>query len=495
MTEFAHAGHIRYPGRIGSKLVAIFVLFVALLLGGSGWVLYHLTRTALEDDLGDKLTAIAGIAAQEINPNLLMRLRPGDEDSRTYANLRRRLRHIQEATGARRLYAFDRQMGSLVDTETGVLIGRPYVKLNFDRTELARVWVGETAHSVLFEGTDGRMYKSGYAPVRSGDEVVAAIGVDIGATFLEAVRRFRRTVLLFAAVGIGVTVAIGFLFANTITRPIHRLVRAAGRIGRGDFAVEIRAVSRDELGYLSDALDAMRRNIIDRDNRLKTMLASIAHEIRNPLGGIEIFAGLLADKLEQDSAAREDAARIIQETRDLNRIITEFLDFARPKRPAKRSVPLDDLVDEALFPMLPEGEAKGVRFEIELPEGQYLHVDPDQTRRALLNLFKNAIQAMESGGRLLVRARRMDGGIVEIRIEDTGVGIPPEHMERLFEPFFTTREKGTGLGLAIVKKAVEENDGRITVETKPGEGTVFALLLPEGVPDADADRGTSDMIG
>ena len=495
MAEFAHAEHARYPGRIGGKLVATFVLFVALLLGGSGWVLYHLTRTGLEDDLGGKLMAIAGIAAQEINPNLLMRLRPGDEGSRTYTNLRRKFLNIQEATGARRLYAFDRQGGSLLDTEAEAVIGRPYVKLKFDRTELEQVWAGEVAHSVLFEGTDGRMYKSGYAPIHSDGEIVAAVGVDIGATFLATVRRFRRTVLLFAAVGIGITVAIGFLFANTITRPIHRLVRAAERIGRGDFEAEIRATSRDELGYLANALDAMRASITDRDNRLKTMLASIAHEIRNPLGGIEIFAGLLADKLEGDSAAQKDATRIIQEARDLNRIITEFLDFARPKPPVKRSIPLGDLVDEALFPLLPEAEEQGVHFRTETPEDLHLYVDPDQMRRALLNLFKNAIQAMASGGQLSVRAQRSRDGSVEVRIEDTGTGIPSEHVEHLFDPFFTTRETGTGLGLAIVRKAVEENGGRIDVETKQGEGTVFALVLPEGAPDLNPCPGISDMIG
>ena len=490
MTERA-----RYPGRIGNKLVAIFVLFVAVLIGGSGWVLYHLTRTALEDDLGSTLTAIAGIAAQEINPNLLMRLRPGDEGGRTYTNLRGKLLRMQAATGARRLYAFDREGGSLVDTEPDVPIGRSYVKLKFDRTELTRVWAGQTAHSVLFEGTDARMYKSGYAPVRSGEEIVAVIGVDIGATFLETVRSFGRTVLLCAVLGIAITVAIGFLFANTITRPIHRLVRAADRIGQGDFETQIRSASRDELGYLADALDAMRESIIERDNRLKMMLASVAHEIRNPLGGIEIFAGLLSDRLEEKGPAKADAARIIQEVRNLNRIITEFLDFARPKPPVKRVTSLSGLVDEALFPLLPEVEERSVHFGAESLEGIYLDVDPDQIRRALLNLFKNAIQAMESGGRLTVCARQGEDGSVEIRIADTGVGIPPEHLDRLFDPFFTTREKGTGLGLAIVKKTVEDNGGEIIVETHAGQGTVFALKLPEGVPDPDAGSGPSDMIG
>ena len=128
-----------------------------------------------------------------------------------------------------------------------------------------------------------------------------------------------------------ITIAIGFLFARTITKPIHRLVGAADEIGKGNFGKGIRIDTRDELGYLGSAMENMRKGIVERDNQLKMMLAGVAHEIRNPLGGIEIFAGLLAEELEGNS--KEHTQKIIKEVRNLDGIITQFLEYARPIEP------------------------------------------------------------------------------------------------------------------------------------------------------------------
>ena len=468
-----------YPHRIGHRLVVVFVLFVVLLIGGSGWVLYQLTRKSLNDDLGDKLMAIAHIAASQINGSIVINLRPGDEETRTYINFAEKLKRIKAASDARRLYVFDREHRLLLDTEAEARIGQRYIRLDFDQSELALVWKGETAHSVLFQGKDGRFYKSGYAPVLAGARVVAGVGIEASAPFVATIRRFRQSVILFAGAGMLVTVIIGLLFAQTITRPIHRLVRAAEEIGQGHLDREIEAYTQDELGYLAASLNEMRQNIVKRDHQLKTMLASIAHEIRNPLGSIEIFAGLAADELAESSPEKGHVAQIAKEAQYLNQIITEFLDFARPKEPMPEAVALNDLIDDAYFLLAFEFDEKRIMLRKRLSsDHSTLHVDPEQMKRVLLNLFKNAIQAMEPGGQLRIRSRYSERGIV-VEVEDTGTGISKEDLPHLFEPFYTTREKGVGLGLAIVKKTVEDNKGQIVVHSKPGEGTIFAFTLPE----------------
>ena len=420
--------------------------------------------------------AIAQSATTQIDGMFVMQLSPGDEKTLTHANLLNKLKRVKKVTNVKRVYIFDRENRSLVDTDTEILIGTEYIKLKFDRSELESLWTGESVHTILFTGDDGIYYKSGYAPIRVNGEVVAAVGVDTSATFMRAIKSFRRSVVIFAVVSTIMTVAIGFLFARTITRPIHELVRAAGNIGRGDFDKEIHIDSRDELGYLGNAMENMRKGIIERDNQLKMMLAGVAHEIRNPLGGIEIFAGLLADELEGDS--KDHTRKIIREVRNLNDIITQFLEYARPAEPARENTSVGDMIDDAYFLLSPEFERRGVRFTRELDcEDAKVYVDPGQVKRVFINIFKNALQVMTDSGELTLKGMVKDS-FIRIMVRDTGQGIPEDDLEKIFDPFFTTKEKGVGLGLSIVKKIVENNGGEITVESKVGEFTTFTISLP-----------------
>ena len=465
-----------YTGRIGNKLVVTFVLFVTIFVGATGWFLYRTTKNSLDDELGGKLVAIAQSAATQIYGLSVMQLAPGDEETLTYDNLLNKIRKVKEATNVKRVYIFGRDNRSLVDTDMDIPIGMEYIKLRFDRAELESLWRGDSVHTVLFRGDDGVYYKSGYAPIKINDEIVAAVGVDTSATFVAAIKRFRRNVVIFAIVSIIMTIAIGFLFAQTITRSIHKLVEAADEIGRGNFNQEIHIDSRDELGYLGNAMENMRKGIIERDNQLRMMLAGVAHEIRNPLGGIEIFAGLLADELEGDS--KEHTRKIIREVKNLNAIITQFLEFARPAEPVKRSVTVGAVMDEAYFLLSPEFEESNARFIRELNcEDARIFVDTEQIKRVFVNIFKNALQAMKDSGELTLTGQ-VKGNFVEIAVSDTGPGIQEENLEKIFDPFFTTKEKGVGLGLSIVKEIIEGNDGEIAVESEWGKSTTFIISLP-----------------
>jgi signal transduction histidine kinase len=468
-----------YRGRIGSKLVITFVLFVTIFVGVTGWFLYGATKNSLDNELGSKLVAIAQAATTQIEGIFAMQsspLSPGDENNLTYTNLLNKLKRVKEATNVRRVYIFDTENRSLVDTDMDVPIGTEYIKLKFDRSELGSLWKGIPVSTVLFRGDDGVYYKSGYAPVKVNDEVIAAVGVDTSATFMTAIKSFRRSVVIFAVVSITITVAVGFLFARTITRPIHKLVEAAGEIGRGDFESEVRIDSSDELGYLGNAMENMRRSIIERDNQLKMMLAGVAHEIRNPLGGIGIFAGLLADELQGTS--KEHTEKIIREVRNLNEIITQFLDYARPVEPVRKTVPVGSLIDDAYFLLSPEFGGRDAQFVRQLDcEDALVYVDPEQIKRAFINIFKNSLQVMTNSGELTVRSQ-IRGDLVGIMVTDTGPGIAAENLEKIFDPFFTTKEKGVGLGLSIVKKIVESNGGQITVESEMGKSTTFTISLP-----------------
>ena len=224
--------------------------------------------------------------------------------------------------------------------------------------------------------------------------------------------------LTFGLICVLISVAIGFVVSKTITNPIHKLVAAAEKIGKGDFNTKIQINSKDEIGYLGRTMEQMRMNILKRDAQMKLMLANVAHEIRNPLGGIELFADILAEELGQNDSARAHLEKITKEVRKLNQIITEFLDFARPKQPQKRDVYLEELIQSAYFMLALEFEKAKVEFQFQVESQDIkIHVDPEQFKRVFVNLFKNSLQAIQNSkitnGKLTVKSQKKDG-MVEI---------------------------------------------------------------------------------
>ncbi len=477
-------------GRIERRLVISFVLLVALVVVGSGWVLYERTLDNLERQMGNHLMSEVGLIASGISGDIIVVLRPGYETYRFYRNSTNRLRRAQEMVGARRIYVFDRDGHSLLDTEPGIAIGREYPRLKYrDRMEMERLWEGEATHTILFTDEAGLDYMTGYAPVfNDSGKVVAGVAVDIGSGYSKAIQRFKQSVYLFAGLSALLTLVVALALARTLTRPIQRLVTAAREIGRGNLESAVDTSGRDEISYLEVTMEEMRLKLLARDAQLRQMLSGVAHEIRNPLGGIEIYAGLIADDLPEGDSRKEHIRKVIAEVRNLDRVIAEFLAFARQAPPEPEGISVARLVEDAAFLLSPEMEGAAVEYHQQVSPDLVIFADPEQIKRALVNLMKNGLQAMAgTGGRLSVRAEPSGAGVA-VEIEDTGPGIPRHVQARLFEPFFTTREKGSGLGLAIVHQAVEKNRGRIDIASEPRKGTTVTLHLPAARSAAASQR-------
>ncbi|MDA8164588.1 MAG: ATP-binding protein [Desulfobacteraceae bacterium] len=211
---------------------------------------------------------------------------------------------------------------------------------------------------------------------------------------------------------------------------------------------------------------------------LGKMAAGVAHEVRNPLSSIKGIATLLGSKFPAGSQEAESARILVGEVERLNRAITELLDFARPLPLRIRPLALGKLIGDSLALVRSDAEALGITIRAEVPDGlPPLPADPDRLNQVLLNLYLNAIQAMEGGGLLTVRGSFTPGRLV-LTVEDTGCGIQPGDLDRIFDPYFTTKASGTGLGLAMVQKIVEEHGGQIGVESGPGRGTRVVVELP-----------------
>ncbi|HEY0705718.1 MAG TPA: ATP-binding protein, partial [Polyangia bacterium] len=221
---------------------------------------------------------------------------------------------------------------------------------------------------------------------------------------------------------------------------------------------------------------------------LGQMAAGLAHEIRNPLGSIKGAAQVLLPIVEEtkDASVREFLAIIVEEVDRLNKIVSQFLDYARPYRGDPRPLDLNDVVRKTLQLFEKEVDAQKVEISTALFEGlPQVRADAEQLRQVFLNLALNAIQAMQEGGKLQVSSslrrstrRGATAAFLEVRFRDTGSGIPPQDLKNLFIPFFTTKEKGTGLGLPISQRIIENHGGTIEVRSKPGAGSTFTVLLP-----------------
>jgi signal transduction histidine kinase len=458
--------------------LAAFLLPTLALLAGAGYAGYAVTRSILDEELGRSLSATAAAAAAQLSAERLLSIEPDDdqgEGTRTFRNIHRDLTDLRLAVGARRVFAFDADGRVRVDAGGSLPVGAEVPELARDRLELSRVFAGERAASqVMFEGTDGRLYKTGYAPLMSHGKAVAAVGVEGSAEFFGPLFWLYRAYAMLVGAALAILAMVAVLTARNLAAPLNRLVKSALAIGAGDLETPVPSEPTREIGILSRELEAMRKALQSRDTQLKMMLAGVAHEVRNPIGGIELFAGLAAE--EQDvGELKHHVGRIQKEIDYLKRIVEDFLTFARDQKLARAPLQARELVLGAAELMRAEAAGKGVTLEAKADEAT-VEVDQALVLAAMVNLVKNAVQASSAGTTVEVSGTAQEGRYL-VRVSDHGVGIAPEVQEKIFEPFFTTREKGTGLGLPLARKIAQAHGGDLELESRPG-ATTFCLTLP-----------------
>lgn len=225
-------------------------------------------------------------------------------------------------------------------------------------------------------------------------------------------------------------------------------------------------------------LTALREQVrqIDRLAAIGEMAATVAHEIRNPLGGIRGFAALLAQDIDTEDPRHRMVQKILNGTESLDKVVTELLEYTRPVELNLRPYGALDIIEGAM-PYL-DGQIKNIQIHNHISQDLHVLVDPDKMRQVILNILLNSAQSIQGEGNIEITART-ESSSVYIAIQDDGCGMDNETLNKIFSPFFTTKEKGTGLGLAICLKIIEGHGGNISSESEPGQGTKITVRIPQ----------------
>jgi signal transduction histidine kinase len=333
-------------------------------------------------------------------------------------------------------------------------------------------------------------------PIALGDQPFGEIRIGVSTLLVQQdLNESLTPAALAAGVALLIAVITAMLLAQIVLKPMHVIRSSLSRLGRGDLGARLDLRDDAEFRELGDVFDqvsaqlraaspqgikpAQLAELSRRISMVGRLTAGVAHEMKNPLNAMTIHLELLKQKLAAGKSASQHVEIIEQEIRRLDERIQGFLKFVRPDEAKFGPVAIAPLVSSVLDAVQPEAHRAGVSISRGCTDGGLLVAgDAAQLRDMFLNLAQNAVQAMPKGGRLSIDCAAQPNQRVRVRVEDTGVGIAPENLTKIFELYYTTKERGTGVGLSMVYRTVQIHNGEIDVESTLGVGTTFIVVLP-----------------
>ena len=448
-----------------------FAVGVSAVGGAAAW--WQAGR-ALEAELDTRARWVARAGADiGLSASGVILLQPGFEDLDIWTSTHARLQRLRSVVPESYIIRSDNTALVTSFPADSIPIGAPLPQFALFAPELAEARLVGDATTLSFS-LEGRRFKWGFAVLDDRETVFAVL---LPADYLQPLAQLRRNLFVGAAAAAVLAVLLATVLAASVVQPLERLARVATRIQRGHMQEPVAEEGGHEVGRLARAMERMRLGILTRDEQLRLMLAQVAHEIRNPLEGLELFASAAEETEDPEERARL-ISRVRTEVTALNVIISDFLTFARPMGRAEHASDVRGPIREAVELVEAEMDDRGGTLDLILPETPLMALVRDEhVKRATLNLLRNAAQASQH-----VRLdARIENAEVVIAVSDDGPGVPDDLRSRVFEPFVTDKEQGAGLGLAIVKKVAEANGGRVELtdssETNGGRGAEFRLYF------------------
>ena len=412
----------------------------------------------------------------------------------------------RRTTGEFRRYV--ERSSPLTDRRLGFFLGRTYsVSRSWDGIQREveqlgqmsgqRVIVADANRKIVADSERKLIGKAVDARWPPPSAVLSVEGTPVGALYLDPVTRppgadviflsaVNRSVLFGALIAGLAAVLVTLLLSGRILRPVEQLTAAAQRMEKGDLAVRVQVDSGDEIGQLAHAFNAMAGSLAQQEMLRRNMVNDVAHELRTPLTNLRGYLEAARDGLLAPDAALVD--NLYEETMLLNRLVADLQELAQAEAGqlalVRQPAALAGIVEQAVAMLRPQADTKGLTLGVALPADLPLvNVDPERVGQVLRNLLNNAVAHTPRGGEITVAARA-ERQEVAVSVRDTGTGIAPEDLPRVFDRFYRADRSrarqtgGAGLGLAIVKQLVHSLGGAVTAASEPGQGSTFTFTLP-----------------
>jgi len=455
-----------------SHKIAFFIgLLIALIVILLSVPTYWQTHQTMEEELSRNLKINIVLLRERLDVALIGFLNRYPESNVARDSIRQMLETNLSKVSASSIY--------LIRTDTSLLIstGKEEVgvkSLMLHSNEISRTFRGEIVCSPLFSDDNGNYYKSTFSQLHLPDGSIVIVAIDANATFLQDVAKLKSQMIRSGLTILLLGIFISILASRNLTKPLGLLTKYAEEIGKGrNHPLNLKSRS-DEIGFLGKTMQKMQTEIDLREKENKQLLASVAHEIRNPLGGMKINAELLIEESQNAPELAEFANAIFREVNRLSEIVDAFLAYARPVESNLVKSDIRNLLTESIseirqfFPnhtFVVDGEGS-------------LCVHPGKIQRAFTNCLRNAADASSESNPIQIKIHQI-GDELTISFFNQGNPIPEKIQPQIFDAFFSTKSSGIGLGLSIAKSIVEEHGGFIRLALSDESGTEFVITLPE----------------
>ena len=464
--------------KLRTKILSLTLIIVTVSFLFLSVPVYWYIKSALEDELDKRLLSIAEITANNVNKDLLRTLAREPALSNVRKSLEDNLMlFVSEQIDGLAIHRSDGKQLAMVE------MSKSDNDLIF---ELIKTLIGTENKkgnvSELYKLSSGRYFKAAANPIFMSDDSMVFLVVWGGTDFMSEIDQITGIVFWIILITVGIAMGLAVIFSQSLLSPVKKLSEYTKLIKKNIYTDTITLNRKDEFGDLSQSLSEMHTEIKQNEQTMKQLLSGIAHEIKNPLGGMEIYSGLLQEELAKsngNSTSDESLnylGKITQEIQHLKQVVLEYLDYAKPLKSDLKPIHIESLIEDIYRILLPEMRQKKISYTLS-GRGEVL-ADESKLRRVFLNLLKNSLEAVDEKGTIKVEIKNENSTTI-IDVTDNGIGIPEDNMSQIFQPYFTTREKGYGLGLTIAKNIIDELNGTIIVKSQEGKTTTFTIELSE----------------
>jgi signal transduction histidine kinase len=436
---------------------------------------YRFVRNLYLNQLSEQVRTTASLVGRQLNPKFVQVLEVGKPVLMTRQYFEEFFSFYKLSNPHTSFFIFNQDFNVLIHSSFDQERSSYQPRLMLNRKEIFELKKGNSIASYPFKGGDGEWYLWGFYRLGSNHW----LGMQESAIRLQRVEEFARLFWYVGGIGIAVTVILGWWLATMIVRPISKLAMVSTQIGKGNLQVQIPENLPGELHILTQSMDKMRDDLQIHQREKEEILAQIAHEIRNPLGGMELLINLTKEDIQSGKSECRYLDKIIIEIAGLKQLITAYLNFSRPAPANIERINLAETVNEVKELLSDKLNFRKVRIDIDGKLDSF-YFDHKHLKQIFLNLITNSLESTQNGLNIHIQARE-NTEAWEIIYEDNGPGIPKDKMETIFKPFFTTKRNGTGLGLSVSKKLCRENGSELRAVVSPRRGSLFIIRKTKSV--------------